>query len=167
MTIDFPIFVALGPKLSTVCSLGTVCTGSWDGILCTGDTALDVGGADLFSSLRVHFHMAPHFRRATQMFATVAPVRRRGRGAEHHSVRSSPCPHLRASHLHKGQTRAVGPNDGRSRWDRANSSNAGKSISARSGQMFPKHLILEHPWLYTFHEGMRQWPCNRAPGGVR
>ncbi len=55
------IFVTSGPKLSTVCSLGTDCTGSWDGILCTGNTALDVSGADLFSSLRVHFHMAPPF----------------------------------------------------------------------------------------------------------
>src|SRR5216684_530435 len=86
ITIDFPIFVSSGPKLSTDRSLGTVCTGSWDGILCTGNTALDVGGADLFSSLRVHFHMAPPFRRATQMFATVV-FRRCGRGAEYHSVR--------------------------------------------------------------------------------
>jgi hypothetical protein len=36
----------------------------------------------------------------------------------------------RASHLHKGQARVVGPNDGRSRLDQANSPMREKYISA-------------------------------------
>src|SRR5712691_6701681 len=103
ITIDFPIFVASGPKLSTDCSLGTVCTGSWDGILCTGDTALDVGATDSFSSLRVHFHMAPPFRRATQMFATFASSA--GAAVELSTLRFGDrlVRISRASHLHEGK----------------------------------------------------------------